>query len=829
MGRVLPARWYRKRAQLHFNLLYGSVDIYSQKELYEKYKKNEKSYQIIGITSATLIDKCRDANALTKDDLTHTIFDTTTRKDSARILLTNSTGATRYLSGCMIHGKLIKRFSDKDGFIHDSFVDYESIRKNGERKLEIGNNFICLKEQVEKIADYHAKFNRGPKHIYSLTLKGTRHYYEPGEWYTLNLNITTAGIDELMNMKCRCMSVSIERSGDGLGTTEIILEEIIENWTFDSNSVARFLLSGNLSKLPIKEKIIVAASDYDGVADYYCDGTADEVEVNKAIVFVAGRGGGIVERTEGTFVLAAAIELKSNIIFQGRGANTITEKNGNFRAIEAIGTSGTFLENIILRNFKVTRNSSDTNDIELVYFKYVKDSILNELNIEDGYEDGLVLEQTLRVMIVACLIAGNVIGCRLISDESTDVMDRGNCEDADNGPAISGENPSTITLTPSRSDTEIYKGSYSYDLVADEGEGGAYIFMDAIAWNDLHGATPGKTYTILFKYFIPSTDYPTDRIWMQMYYFMSETSWKYLQTTILESEYIKGQWQSWNMMITLPQNVTGFHIILYLRNIGSVADKHIYIDECYLYEYDLENNGYLIHGCKIKENTKQGLFVSTNQAQIRNNTIDNNKGVGLEVFGDKNIVSNNVCSDNGNLIEDADCEKTSAPYIRNDGASDSNATVARSDTQEYEGSYSSKLTITATGSEGIGRLADNVTTTDMHELIAGLTYKLTAWVYVPSTGGPAAAEVKLRFSYYLGAAWVDKEVAATGQDAWEELDCGEVTIPATATGIKAERLIDGAASNGELCYFDNFRLQPIGIHNVHNQNFKDSGTGTMVG
>ena len=788
---------------------------------------SEKITGVIGAKSIRTSIQSTDINGVRRKDLTLTIFDTTSRIDSARILLTNSTGETRLLTNFTIWGYSIIRLTGKDGFIHDGFVDYESIRKNGEMKLEIHNNFICLKSQVEKIAEYHWKFSRGTKHLYSLSFTGTRHYFEPGEWYTLNLNITTVGIDELMDMKCRCVDVSIERSADGHGMTKVVLEEVIENWTFDSNSVARFIASGNLDKLPTKEKMIVGASDYDGVADYYCDGTADEVEINKAIVHMGGRSGGIVELSEGTFkITTTSVVLKSNVLWQGRGANTIIEKNGNFYAVKAEGTSATYLENIIMRNLKITANASDTNDIELVHFKYVKDSILSELNVEDGYGDGLVLEQTLRVMVAACLIAGNVIGCKLLTDESTEMLDRNDCEST-TGPALTGENPTTSDLTAARSTTEVYAGTYSFKLMDTSiPNAGYYYFTDNTNTNDMHGTTVRKTYRLKMQCFIPLADYIVGIDIRGRWY--HDGAWETVLFYSLDPVAAeRGYWFEIQVTGKAPENATGFYLEIILMS-GVAANKFIYIDDVYLYEYDRENNGYMIHGCRIKENTAQGLYIASDGAQIRDNVIDNNKGVGLELYGNKNVISNNVCTDNGNLIELADCEDSTDPYITGDGSSESNASVARDSGQAYKGTYSSKLTITATASEGIGRLTDDAATDDLHELIAGLTYKLTAWVYVPSTGGPAAAEVKLRFSYYDSAAWTDVEAVATGQDAWEKLDCGEVTIPPTATGIKAERLIEDTASDGEYCYFDNFRLQPIGIHNEHEQNFKDSGTDTHL-
>jgi len=681
-GRIRPK--YRTK-------LFHVYDVYTQNELYKK-NTIKPGIEIIDIKSAVLTDFCRDANNVVKNDLTATVFDTTTRGDSARILLTNSTGANRYLFNCTIHGSLIKRHG---GYVHDTNIDYESIRKNGEMLLEIGNQFICLKNQVEKIADYHYKFNRGTKHLYTLSFVGARHYFEVGEWYTLQINDTHLGLDEYMDMKCRCVGVSIERRADDLGATEVILEEVEENWTFDANSVARYVLSGNLGKLPSGEKIIVGASDFDGLADYYCDGTSDEDQINSAINDASGKGGGTVELTEGHFYTDGSIDLLSSVVLQGRGSATVIEKNCNDYGIYIAGGAGTELENISLLNFKITRNASDTNNKALIYATYA------------------------HIFTVAHILMTNSYSC----------------------------------------------GCYIYDGCRDV----------VLAYSDVQDSRGAG--------------------WLVTHTFNSNA----------------------------PENVK--------LSTCSSRNAGTYGIEAHCERLNISN-------CYVETSEACGIIINSEDKAglIANNTVFNNGIVtpgtstlpGIYIYSADNIiVTHNECRNNGNLIAYSSCENVTDPYIIGDGSSLSNATFARSDTEVYQDSYSFKLTITAGGSEGIARQCDNGNTNDMHELLAGYTYKAYAYVYVPSTGGCTAAEAKLRFSYYDSGAWTDDEQAATGQDAWELLQTAEVTIPATATGAKMEVLIESTASDGEICYFDNLRLQPIGIHNEHEQNFEDDGTDTQ--
>jgi hypothetical protein len=63
--------------------------------------------------------------------------------------------------------------------------------------------------------------------------------------------------------------------------------------------------------------------------DYYCDGTADEVQINAAITAVNALGGGTVLIKEGTYDIAATIDLLSNVSLFGEGWGTILKATTN--------------------------------------------------------------------------------------------------------------------------------------------------------------------------------------------------------------------------------------------------------------------------------------------------------------------------------------------------------------------------------------------------------------------------------------------------------------------------------------------------------------------
>jgi hypothetical protein len=86
---------------------------------------------------------------------TVTTFDTTTRGDSAKILLNNGSASEMVELAACIKGNAVWRLSGTGGYIHDKYVNYESIAVDGDRLFQLGNNMVCTLAQVNKLADIH--------------------------------------------------------------------------------------------------------------------------------------------------------------------------------------------------------------------------------------------------------------------------------------------------------------------------------------------------------------------------------------------------------------------------------------------------------------------------------------------------------------------------------------------------------------------------------------------------------------------------------------------------------------------------------------------------
>ena len=126
--------------------------------------------------------------------------------------------------------------------------------------------------------------------------------------------------------------------------------------------------------------LVVAASDsrITTTADYVCDGTADQVQINDAITALPSDGGKIV-LLEGTYSIAAQIDMqKDNIGLVGMGKNiTILELgytagHPDTMMIDASGTDGTHRKNIELSDFTIDTNGYGTYYIKMIYVDGLK-------------------------------------------------------------------------------------------------------------------------------------------------------------------------------------------------------------------------------------------------------------------------------------------------------------------------------------------------------------------------------------------------------------------------------------------------------------------------
>lgn len=161
-----------------------------------------------------------------------------------------------------------------------------------------------------------------------------------------------------------------------------------------------------------QSSIIVGAKGFTGYQDYECDGVDDQEQINLALKFASesgGETGGKVHLTRGYFYTTAAIEMRSNCTLEGEGQGaTVVEKNCNDYAIECIGTSVIHKENVTIRDLTVSRDDSDTNNKELVYFSYTDKCSVENVSVESSAFIVTRFDFCQSASVVSCLFSGGI-------------------------------------------------------------------------------------------------------------------------------------------------------------------------------------------------------------------------------------------------------------------------------------------------------------------------------------------------------------------------------------------------------------------------------------
>ena len=314
---------------------------------------------LIGVLAADLQHMDESSSGTAESLMTETTFDTATDPSMAKILLTNGTGSTIVLKSVVIKGYAVTQIGGKAGRLNDAYEDFDDIAINGENGIEFGTDNIVTQAQLDSVAQWIWKNRKMERHTFSGSLPGLWPHLQPGDRY--KLEIGGAGQTEFINSFVTCAQITEQMTATGAPQTTFTFYETAEAYKEDSSVVSRFLANGRVSRAVTLDRYVVASKYYAQTAHVYCDGVADDVQIQTAINFMANAfGGGIVKLTAGTYKITTALAMKSNVVLEGEGANTIIEKDGDIYGIRGDGGSGTELTGIKLRNFKMTKKSGDT-------------------------------------------------------------------------------------------------------------------------------------------------------------------------------------------------------------------------------------------------------------------------------------------------------------------------------------------------------------------------------------------------------------------------------------------------------------------------------------
>lgn len=153
--------------------------------------------------------------------------------------------------------------------------------------------------------------------------------------------------------------------------------------------------------------LVVAAHDSidNENADFICDGSDDQVQINAAIGSLPAQGGSIYLR-EGTFALSGNITIaRSNIVIKGAGASTVLSLEPAFdRSITAISASGA--SNVLISDLSVigAAEANPERSVLGVSLNDTSDCSIDGIVIRNIGDDGINIENCVGTLVMDCII-----------------------------------------------------------------------------------------------------------------------------------------------------------------------------------------------------------------------------------------------------------------------------------------------------------------------------------------------------------------------------------------------------------------------------------------
>jgi len=301
---------------------------------------------------------------------------------------------------------LYYRHAADDGPIIDNLKDWDSIQKNGEKKLKIGNNFIVgktqkgLTSQLDDIGNFWWQWIRTKPHTYQVIVSGAWYELDPADVFTFAYNSSAEDIDSIIEI------TGIAVNDTEFPSTEITMQEIEENPKTDRTIKQRIRNKGSVNRSSRSSvNKVIAAAGYVGKADYYCSGVNDN-EIFQQLLTAATPGLRIT-LTKGTYNLTAGLTCAVDVEISGDSQSGTILSLGDFPdepfytssdgskiiitnlTIQADSSSGDFLDNnnrkSLLRGVKIDLTShtfSSSKSDRLIYGMTVTGCIINIDNLD---------------------------------------------------------------------------------------------------------------------------------------------------------------------------------------------------------------------------------------------------------------------------------------------------------------------------------------------------------------------------------------------------------------------------------------------------------------
>jgi hypothetical protein len=177
----------------------------------------------------------------------------------------------------------------------------------------------------------------------------------------------------------------------------------------------------------------------------------------------------------------------------------------------------------------------------------------------------------------------------------------------------------------------------------------------------------------------------------------------------------------------------------------------------------------------------------------------------------ENLLKNEI-NNIQDLISRGDCENDIYPPTvwNEDSVSLNNATFEQSKDFHFKGAFSYKYTKTsALGTASYVKLHKSEANDKTHGLRVGATYKLSAWIYIPSTDGPTYSSIRLRLNDWNGSDY--NESSTFAENILDEWQCLTVThtIRAKAIGTHFGFVCENTGEANDFFYVDHIKMEEL--------------------
>jgi len=182
--------------------------------------------------------------------------------------------------------------------------------------------------------------------------------------------------------------------------TEIIsFENYTENYDLNiTNAEIQLNQTFDSAATSVSLKTPVVYVDTDGTGNYNCDGTNDHVQINQALSYINGRGGGTVYlRGPNTYWIDSTLNIGANTLLTGDSTAEIKlVANAGWASQIPLIRGATGADNIIITGFIIDGNSESQSGIpkgqgyyNLIHFQSSNNVEVSHMRLEWGTGDGM--------------------------------------------------------------------------------------------------------------------------------------------------------------------------------------------------------------------------------------------------------------------------------------------------------------------------------------------------------------------------------------------------------------------------------------------------------